>query len=213
MASHLRICPRATLLPFQRKNHAFVGTALPLQQDDPLEERTRRSGSSSRVRVSNGGDSYLDMWKKAVDRERKAMVFQHVAEKTGRTDGGDAVGGERESSEALERKGYEFQKILEVNKEERDRIQRMQVIDRAAAAIAAARAILKGSPPPPKVESNHLVSSAETDGKLGTLQGGIQPSFPLFSYSSCSNRLLYRLFISNCGCLVRCYYSITLASD
>lgn len=102
------------------------------------------------------------------------MVFQHVAEKTGRTAGGDAVGGERESSEALERKSYEFQKILEVNKEERDRIQRMQVIDRAAAAIAAARAILKESPPPPNVESNDLFSSAEIDGKLGTLRGGSQ---------------------------------------
>lgn len=43
----------------------------------------------------------------------------------------------------VERKSIEFRKLLEVSKEERDRVQRMQVIDRAAAAIAAARAILE----------------------------------------------------------------------
>ncbi|KAK6161454.1 hypothetical protein DH2020_004835 [Rehmannia glutinosa] len=62
---------------------------------------------------NGGGDSYLDMWKKAVDRERKSVEFEIMAENS------------------------------EVSVEERDRVQRMQVIDRAAAAIAAARALLK----------------------------------------------------------------------
>lgn len=90
------------------------------------------------IRVSDGGGSYLDMWKKAVGEERKSVEFQRIAGNPGGDDSG-------ESSEALKRKSDEFMKILEVPKEERDRVQRMLVIDRAAAAIAAARAILQES--------------------------------------------------------------------
>lgn len=94
-----------------------------------------------RAKVPDGGDSYLDMWKNAVDRERKAIDFQKIVENSAGTD--------NRSLEEFEKKSEEFQKILEVPKEERDRVQRMQVIDRAAAAIAAARSILeeKGSKP------------------------------------------------------------------
>lgn len=99
----------------------------------------KQSSITTRV-SSNGGESYLDMWQNAVERERKAVEFQRIAEKSA-----DLTEGEVESVEELERKSSEFQKILEVSKEERDRVQRMQVIDRAAAAIAAARAILEES--------------------------------------------------------------------
>lgn len=93
-----------------------------------------------RVRVSDGGDSYLDMWKNASERERKSMEFQNLAEKSLAANEKDD---EEEEEEDLEKKSEEFEKILEVSKEERDRIQRMQVVDRAAAAIAAARALLE----------------------------------------------------------------------
>ncbi|KAJ0245926.1 hypothetical protein HA466_0175310 [Hirschfeldia incana] len=94
-----------------------------------------RSGLRT-LRVSNGGpESYLDMWKNAVDREKKEKAFEKIAENVA-SDGGEKVEGD------LNKKSDEFQKILEVSVEERDRIQRMQVVDRAAAAISAAKAIL-----------------------------------------------------------------------
>lgn len=123
------------------------------------------------IRVSDGGDSYLDMWKKAVERERKAVEFQKIAENSVGNDEEEEGGGERK--EVLERKSSEFQKILEVSTEERDRIQRIQVIDRAAAAIAAANAILKESSSEVKLggdTSGSLVSAnlgAEGDSEIG----------------------------------------------
>lgn len=122
---------------------------------------------SLRIKVSNDGGSYLDMWKNAVDRERKEVDFQKLAEKLpGRNNGSDDdVVNDSVSSEGvdLEKKSEDFKKILEVSKEERDRIQRMQVIDRAAAAIAAARAILKEEQPG-TMEAN--------DGNLNNESGG-----------------------------------------
>lgn len=96
--------------------------------------RRNRSGLKT-LRVSNEGvESYLHMWKNAVNRKKKDKAFEKIAENV-------AVDAEK-GEEDLEKKSDEFQKILEVSVEERDRIQRMQVIDRAAAAISAARAIL-----------------------------------------------------------------------
>ncbi|KAF5779022.1 hypothetical protein HanRHA438_Chr12g0565771 [Helianthus annuus] len=87
------------------------------------------------IRVSDGGgdSSYLGMWKKAMDRERKEIEFNKIVENVN-------VAGEEE--EDLEAKSSEFLKILEVPTEERDRVQRIQVIDRAAAAIAVASTLL-----------------------------------------------------------------------
>ncbi|KAF8008139.1 hypothetical protein BT93_K1969 [Corymbia citriodora subsp. variegata] len=79
------------------------------------------------------------MWQKAVERERKSIEFQQIAERSGGGDGEEGGGG----VEDLEKKNEEFRRILEVPKEERDRVQRIQVIDRAAAAIAAARSIVQ----------------------------------------------------------------------
>lgn len=103
-----------------------------------------------RIKVSDGPDSYLDMWKKAVEREKQETEFRKVAENVVEE---EDIG---ETDEVLEKKSGEFQKLLEVSPEERDRVQRMQVIDRAAAAIAAARAILK--------EGNVEESSIEVEG-------------------------------------------------
>ncbi|KAK4258034.1 hypothetical protein QN277_007544 [Acacia crassicarpa] len=118
--------------------------------------RLRNRGQALRAANSDGGDSYLDMWKKAVDSERKDIEFQRIVEvSSGRENGG----GEKPSFEELERKSLEFQKILEVPKEERDRVQRMQVIDRAAAAIAAARSVLQ--------ESNVSNLESESNASVG----------------------------------------------
>ncbi|KAJ8434738.1 hypothetical protein Cgig2_001941 [Carnegiea gigantea] len=125
--------------------------------------RTSRRQLHSRISASSDGiekESYLGMWKRAVDREKKEAEFLKIAENTNAIAGSDQI---QESPDpvALEKKSHEFQKILEVPREERDRVQRMQVIDRAAAAIAAARALLKDNPPPRKVASS---SSTRTAG-------------------------------------------------
>ncbi|PKA48814.1 hypothetical protein AXF42_Ash020988 [Apostasia shenzhenica] len=114
----------------------------------------RRSGLrvfSSPSFNGGGHGSYLDMWKKAMDRERKSQEFLKIAAE-GRGQPPDLAG---ESKESVERKTELFNKILDVPREQRDLVQRLQVIDRAAAAIAAARAFLRESPPlkPPQSES------------------------------------------------------------
>lgn len=85
------------------------------------------------------------MWKKAIERERNTTHFNKL---TASNDNGP--------EENLEKKTQDFQKILEVSSEERDRIQRLQVIDRASAAIAAARALLKDA------NSNSVRSDGDT---------------------------------------------------
>lgn len=103
-----------------------------------------------------GGGSYLDTWKSAVERERRSVEFQQIAERRG------GEGGDGGVVEDLEKKSEEFRRILEVPKEERDRVQRMQVIDRAAAAIAAARSIVK----------ENAISESGSGSENGSGQGG-----------------------------------------
>ncbi|CAK7327143.1 unnamed protein product [Dovyalis caffra] len=133
LGTYTRSIPRATHFP-----------RAPFKPQFPsLSNRTRTTKNIS-IRVSNdGGNSYLDMWKTAVDRERKAVEFQKVAGNLAPNENGSDGYNNDSSIVDLEKKSEDFNKILEVSKEERDRIQRMQVIDRAAAAIAAARDIVK----------------------------------------------------------------------
>ncbi|MCD9644556.1 hypothetical protein HAX54_032838 [Datura stramonium] len=139
--THSRAVARSAVLVPQEPilEYPFSLSIRKLQGQWKLTERRRKS---SRIKVSDGQDSYLDMWKKAMDRERKSAEFLRIAENTS---GDDEV---EESPETLEEKSNEFKKILEVSPEERDRIQRMQVVDRAAAAIAAAKALLQENPVP-----------------------------------------------------------------
>ncbi|KAL6007282.1 hypothetical protein ACLOJK_032778 [Asimina triloba] len=120
-----------------------------------LLRRNRGGGGRTQLRVSNS-DSYLGMWKNAVDREKKTQEFEKIAENVSAA---PAAHEEDDSPEAAQGMTDQFQKILEVPKEERDRVQQMQVIDRAAAAIAAARALLQEIPPPAK----GAVLSADTE--------------------------------------------------
>ncbi|XP_047334960.1 uncharacterized protein LOC124938542 isoform X2 [Impatiens glandulifera] len=127
----------------------------PLHRRFPLTSfiKSMKSRKTVQIRASNVGDSYLHMWKNAMERERKSSEFQKIANNsvtTAGTGGGDDDG---ETPEVLERKSNEFQKLLEVSPEERDRIQRMQVIDRAAAAIAAARSLVRENSSKPREAS------------------------------------------------------------
>lgn len=123
-----------------------------------------------RARASDGGDSssYLDMWRNAVDRERKTIEFQQIAENPAVTGDGGV--------EDVKKKSEEFEKILETPSEERDRIQRMQVVDRAAAAIAAARAILDedGQSPGPVQEAASSFESGSGSSGRGDLKSANQ---------------------------------------
>ncbi|XP_010274263.1 PREDICTED: uncharacterized protein LOC104609595 [Nelumbo nucifera] len=170
-AAHYSAHPTKLRVPFlpsplhKRMLHFFLKAA-PLEQGARgTERRLRKEGSE--IRASNRGDSYLDMWKKAMDRERKALKFQKMVENSSaariHSEGYD-------SPDALERKTNQFKKILEVPKEERDRVQRMQVIDRAAAAIAAAQALLKESPPLKKETSSIHSSSPRLDRSYGAME-------------------------------------------
>lgn len=136
MAFRLGACPRATAFHFPQLNeNNFL--VLPLDRDVEIRHArgTRRLG----IRVSSGGESYLGMWKNALEHQRQSIEFQKVVENTVGNDnrnGGDPI------VDQLEKKSDEFSKILQVPTEERDRVQPMQVIHRAAAAIAVARALV-----------------------------------------------------------------------
>lgn len=97
---------------------------------------------------------------------------------------------EKERTQSLEQKTEVFNKILEVPKEERDRIQLMQVIDRTSAAIAAARALIKESPAKTKqsdggalnLNSDGRSSGGVTEAKPGIFTGNF---LLIFNISNC----------------------------
>lgn len=120
-----------------------------------LRRSNLRASSSPSYDVS---DSYLDMWKKAMERERKSREFLKMADGVQEPPQVPA-----ENKETVEQKTEVFNKILDVPREERDRVQRMQVIDRAAAAISAARAFMRDSPTP-KFPSDEVHGSHSDDG-------------------------------------------------
>ncbi|XP_068649641.1 protein LIKE EARLY STARVATION, chloroplastic [Aristolochia californica] len=130
-----------------------------------IHHRLRGKSYFTLVKASNG-ESYLDMWKTAVEREKQEKEFQRIAKNVHGS-------GEEESDDpkAVERKTQQFEKLLEVPKEDRDRVQRLQVIDRAAAAIAAARAILKEKPEAPAVDPDVGAETSKTDSDGGVAQG------------------------------------------
>ncbi|PNY13901.1 RNA polymerase II transcription elongation factor DSIF/SUPT5H/SPT5 [Trifolium pratense] len=121
MATHLK--PFTIATPYKSLH------PLHLQQQQQPRNRKQTQWVRFKIRASS---SYLDMWKKAIERERNTTNFNKLASSN-----------DNNVEENLEKKTEEFQKLLQVSSEERDRIQRLQVIDRASAAIAAARALLK----------------------------------------------------------------------
>ncbi|KAL3507783.1 hypothetical protein ACH5RR_033165 [Cinchona calisaya] len=184
MASQISsTCSRATIPPpknLKLQNPHFIF----IKESPDIIKLTKRNKprilKSSRIYVSSGGgDSYLDMWKTAVDREKKSREFERVAENLA-GDGNDGEDDEKVSEEELERKSSEFQKILEVSTEERDRIQRMQVVDRAAAAIAAARALVKENKLP-RMEESSGDMKIEGGANVEDDQGGEQNGNSLLS--------------------------------
>ncbi|XP_009376000.2 uncharacterized protein LOC103964754 [Pyrus x bretschneideri] len=176
MASQLGACaPRAAHFYLHKHKHPLI---LPLEslKMAPFGRAKITGRESLRIRVSDGGDSYLGMWKKAVENDKKVAEFERIVENSAKIDVDDQS---VEPVEELEKKSEEFQKILEVSKEERDRVQRMQVVDRAAAAIAAARAILEDKNKELRTEAGDRGGSGGGsggggDGTIGARQEGAQ---------------------------------------
>ncbi|KAL6841639.1 hypothetical protein ACP4OV_028578 [Aristida adscensionis] len=142
----------------------------------------RRAGGARNARVravagggggGGGGASYLDMWRKAVERERRsAELARRLQEPPAQV----AEAEPEAPAPEVERRTARFEEMLRVPREERDRVQRRQVIDRAAAALAAARAVLKEppaqSPPPsppatPPQEAEPAAAAAGVGGSGG----------------------------------------------
>lgn len=143
---------RAAVPPFRPRqfgNLFFLLTKDTSYRSQQLLGKYNGTIGISRIKASNG-ESYLDMWKQAVEREKKSQQFERMAENP--VDANENVEGQgkEETPEELERKSREFENLLAVPPEERDRVQKMQLIDRAAAALAAARALLKENPQPQK---------------------------------------------------------------
>ncbi|KAK1395276.1 hypothetical protein POM88_014332 [Heracleum sosnowskyi] len=153
-------------MPIHIAPHTLAAFSLPLP---PQKQQLRhvKTTSSRRIKVSNGSESYLDMWRKAVERERLAIKFNHI--KT--TSDNEQQQQQQGNEEVLEKKSSEFEKILQVSSEERDRVQRMQVIDRAAAAIAAARALLNETSLENKVSNGSTNSGGLSEESLEIQDG------------------------------------------
>lgn len=99
-----------------------------------------------------------------MERRRRSEEFRQIADRSQflGENGNEDDDEEMEGGESLDRQTQRFNRILEVPSEERDRIQRLQVIDRAAAAIAAARALLDEVPP--NASSEEMASDAVGSG-------------------------------------------------
>ncbi|GAV57535.1 hypothetical protein CFOL_v3_01072 [Cephalotus follicularis] len=155
---------RATSLPLYNNNNHRMPKHTPIFTTKTQQRNLRRNRT---IKVSNSDNSYLHLWKRAIDRERKETDFQIISQKladnesnSNDDDDDDNVNGAVE----LEKKSEEFNKILEVSKEERDRVQRMQVIDRADAAISAARALIKEATSAVNQDLNAADFKTETAG-------------------------------------------------
>jgi hypothetical protein len=110
------------------------------------------------------------MWKKAVDRERRSAELAYRLQSS--PPPAEAEAGAPPPPADVERRTARFEEMLRVPREERDRVQRTQVIDRAAAALAAARAVLKDPPQqnppqpsqPPQPQPQNPVTGATVTG-------------------------------------------------
>jgi hypothetical protein len=115
------------------------------------------------------------MWRKAVERERRSAELARrlqEAPPTSPAAEADAPPAPGAPVEDVRRRTARFEEMLRVPPEERDRVQRRQVIDRAAAALAAARAVLKEPPPAsPPAPPSTPPQVAET-AKVGSVAAG-----------------------------------------
>ncbi|KAF2313911.1 hypothetical protein GH714_020493 [Hevea brasiliensis] len=110
MASKLGACSRAT----SRSAH-FQETGkllfLPLEQSLFADKSRTRIIGRSRIRTSNDGNSYLDMWNNAVDLDTN-IEFQKLNETVFGIDNGDDADNDGGQRVNLKKKSVDFKKIL-----------------------------------------------------------------------------------------------------
>ncbi|KAM7257781.1 hypothetical protein ACFE04_013522 [Oxalis oulophora] len=124
----------------------------------------------------NNNSSYLTMWKKAVDRKKKEDEFNRIADNVAHStttiddddDGSSTSNSRFYSKDEVEKKTLEFEKILQVPKEERDRAHRELLVSRAQLAIEEARFVLNEAK---DLTNNSLESSNNTKVDGGMEKG------------------------------------------
>ncbi|KAM7279758.1 hypothetical protein ACFE04_006892 [Oxalis oulophora] len=126
--------PRTTSITQQHLRISILKTTTP--------KRNRAESLKVKASVNVDDSSYLGMWKKAVDRKRKEDEFKRISENVAEEEEEEEVS-RLFSEKEVERKSRDFEKILGVSEKERDVAQQQQTLNRAQAAIAAARAVLK----------------------------------------------------------------------
>ncbi|KAL0457130.1 UNVERIFIED_CONTAM: hypothetical protein Slati_1052200 [Sesamum latifolium] len=93
--------PRAVVLPLHHRKISDVFFFFTPCGSKQLLRNCDRTISISRIRATGWeGDSYLDMWRKAVERERKSADFEKMAENSAQ----DNEEGKEESDEEFDRK-------------------------------------------------------------------------------------------------------------
>eukprot|EP00250_Pteridium_aquilinum_P020990 c25001_g6_i1 orf=193-1965(+) len=116
----------------------------PFPPPPPLHLRPCASssyGKPSSANITASDESYLSMWKRAKDRQEEEQLRLYNEEKEKQEKEQEAQPQDIEKR-LWDEKAQRFSSILQVPSEERDRVQRMQVVDRAVAALAAANALL-----------------------------------------------------------------------
>jgi len=87
-------------------------------------------------------NSYLSMWKRARARQEQERVREAREQNSSATLGRDVLDLPSQQETDQARREQQFAEILKVPAEERDRAEKLQVVTRAAAALAAAQALL-----------------------------------------------------------------------
>ncbi|XP_024526217.1 uncharacterized protein LOC9655368 [Selaginella moellendorffii] len=124
--------------------------------------------SSPEGRADADARSYLSMWKNAKERYEREQLQQNAStvQQDRQPDQDREIQSQREK---------DFARLLDVPQEERDRVHRLQVIDRAAAALAAAEALLASRPRAPSTIVEKKWEEAAARGWEGTKKLGDLP--------------------------------------
>ena len=144
-----RDCDRRHHLLHRGVMALIAGTLLPTCRRSLMFQQAHSSPptSSSNHSDHHDGSSYLSMWKRAKERQEQEQLRFHRGEEKSHhhqtsLEHEQVMNGREEKAAAdWEKRAQRFENILRVPSEERDKVQRMQVIDRATAALAAVNAL------------------------------------------------------------------------
>ncbi|XP_047169644.1 uncharacterized protein LOC124838163 isoform X2 [Vigna umbellata] len=140
--------------------------------------RVRAMARGATGEKEDGDTSYLEMWKKAVQRERKSANFKTIAERVSSARHGGTV------HDDLEKKTSEFNKLLQIPSDERDRVELGSGIGVRSGVIPVQESAAQGHGVPgpdfwswtPPVESD--VPSDQDSGLQLNTKASVRPTLP-----------------------------------